>query len=612
MGIVIVSKSNYIILLMLSRCYNDAMKNIWKIVKLSKPLHTIIGIQVALIFVTAMFDLVTPIVSKYIVDEIVAKIDGTGGDLNKLLFLIGIGFGLGFAGVLLTTVSNRLGDHLAGQLRKFLTERFYHKVLTLPQSYFDSELSGKILNQLSRGINNIQIFVNSFTNFLFPSLLQSVYTIAAMAFFNIPVAIAIFSLFPIYYYLTKMSTTKWGQEEEKKNRIEDVTRARIQEVIGNIKLVKSFSNEKNEYQLISDNMFESNKVYARQSKAYHTYDFLRNASLTIILTIVNILIFYGAFQGTMTVGEMVLLLQLVNLSRRPLFAMSFILTRLQEADSGSKEYFEILDLPSKEQFESKKHIERISEPNIEFKHVSFKYEKSEMILRDINFKINHGEKVALVGHSGVGKSTIVNLILKFYNPTEGDIIMKDRNYKDLDHHIIRNNIALVFQENELFSSTIRENVAYGTHAKEDEILTALKQANAYDFVMKLPNQLNSEVGERGVRLSGGQKQRIQIARAILKNSPILILDEATSSLDSKSESEVQSALENLMKNRLVIIIAHRFSTIRNVNKIIVVEDGRIVDSGTPQELSTREGIYKDLLTYQIDGNKKLLEQFEIY
>ena len=588
------------------------MKNIWKIVKLSKPLHGIIIIQILLIIITALFDLTTPILSKYVVDEIIANIDGKGGDLNKLFFLIGLGFVLGFIGVVLTTISNRLGDHLAGSLRKFLTERFYHKVLTLPQSYFDSELSGKILNQLSRGIANIQIFVNAFTNFLFPSLLQSVYTITAMAFFNIPVAFAIFLLFPIYYYLTKMSTTKWGIEEVKKNKIEDLTRGRIQEVIGNIKLVKSFTNEKNEYSIISDNMTESNRIYARQSFNYHFYDFFRNASLTIILSVVSILIFYNTYRGSMTVGEMVLLLQLVNLSRRPLFAMSFILSRIQEADSGSKEYFEILDLHSKEYFDTKKHIEKIENPDITFKNVSFKYEKSEMVLRDINFSIKHGEKVALVGHSGVGKSTIINLILKFYNPTEGEIFMRDRNYKDLDHHTIRNNIALVFQENELFSSTIRENVAYGTHATEEQIITALKQANAYDFVMKLPNKLDSEVGERGVRLSGGQKQRIQIARAILKNSPILILDEATSSLDSKSEAEVQAALENLMKNRLVIIIAHRFSTIRNVNKIIVVGNGQIIDSGTPQELSTKEGVYKDLLNYQIEGNKKLLEQFEIY
>jgi ABC-type multidrug transport system fused ATPase/permease subunit len=296
----------------------------------------------------------------------------------------------------------------------------------------------------------------------------------------------------------------------------------------------------------------------------------------------------------------------------PLFAMSFILTQIQMAESGSKEFFEILELKSREDFSKEYDDKKVKDPSIEFKNVYFKYETSEMILKDISFKIAPKEQVALVGHSGVGKTTLINLILKFYQATEGDIFLKDKNYKELDHRFIRNNIALVFQENELFSSTIRENVAYGKKATDEEIIDALKKANAYDFVMKLPKGLDSEVGERGVRLSGGQKQRIQIARAILKSSPILILDEATSSLDSKSESEVQEGLKNMVQDKLVIVIAHRFSTIQNVDKIIVVDEGKIVDYGSPKELSTRPGIYRDLLTYQVEGNKKLLEKFEIY
>lgn len=565
-----------------------------------------------LIVFSALAELVTPIMSKYIVDEIVMQIQKHTGNMNRLALLIGLSFGLSFLGTIISSVSNRLGDHLGGRIRKFLTEKFYHKVLTLPQSYFDSEISGKIVNQLNRGINNIQIFMNSFTNFLFPSLLQSVFTIGALAYYSMPVAFCIFILFPIYYFITKASTTKWGEQEVKKNAIEDVIRGRLQEVLENIKLVKSFNTELSEYKLVSENLGNSNKIYAVQSKNYHIYDFLRNISLVIIMTIINIFVFYNTYIGKMSIGEMVLILQLVNLARRPLFAMSFILSRIQEADSGSKEYFEILDLESKEFFNHEKNHEYLKDPSIQFKNVSFKYDKSDMILKNVSFSIAPKETVALVGHSGVGKSTIINLILKFYDPTSGDIFMKNTNYKELDHDFIRHNISLVFQENELFSSTIRENVSYGSESSEEDILKALKQANAYDFVMKLPKGLDSEVGERGVRLSGGQKQRIQVARAILRNAPILILDEATSSLDSKSEKEVQDALEHLMKDKLVIIIAHRFSTIQNVNKIIVVDEGTIVDSGTPQELSTRAGVYKDLLNYQVEGNKKLLEQFEIY
>jgi ABC-type multidrug transport system fused ATPase/permease subunit len=273
---------------------------------------------------------------------------------------------------------------------------------------------------------------------------------------------------------------------------------------------------------------------------------------------------------------------------------------------------EILNLESAEKFETNEPLKKIKEATIEFKNVSFYYESSEKVLNGISFKIGKHEKIALVGHSGAGKSTIINLILKFYNPSSGKILLQNKDYSSLDHKFIRNNIALVFQESELFSSTVKENVAYGNEtATNDQIIKALKLANAYDFVKKLPKGLDSEIGERGVKLSGGQKQRIQIARAILKDSPILILDEATSSLDAKSEKEVQDALENLMEHRLVIIIAHRFSTIQNVEKIIVVDNGKIVDSGNPQELSERQGIYSELLHYQIEGNKKLLEKFDL-
>lgn len=371
-------------------------------------------------------------------------------------------------------------------------------------------------------------------------------------------------------------------------------------------------NEHREYQLISDNLQKSNDIYKEQSQTFHIFDFSRNMSLNIIFTIVSLIVFYNTFQGLLSIGEMVLILQLMNQARRPLFGMSFILTRIQMAESGSKEFFEVLSLPAKEKFQEANEVFKLRQPTLAFKNISFKYEQSEIILKDISFSIRSQEKVALVGHSGVGKTTLINLILKFYEPTSGEIFLHDKNYRNLTHTQIRNNIALVFQESELFSSTIRENVAYGSNASEKDIIHALTLANAYDFVMKLPKGLDSEVGERGVRLSGGQKQRIQVARAILKDSPILILDEATSSLDAKSEKEVQDALENLMKNKLVIIIAHRFSTIQNVNKIIVLDEGKIVDQGSPVELSKRKGIYSDLLHYQIEGNKKLLEKFDIY
>lgn len=588
------------------------MKNIFKIIKISKPLYPLLAIISLLILFSAVLSLIAPILSKYIVDEIVSQVQHKGGDLQRLIIIIIIAFGANFLGLITNSISDRLGDHFAGRLRKFLTEKFYDKVLRLPQSYFDSEISGKIVNQLNRGIYTIHDVLNNSTNFILPTFLQGIFTVMVLAFYNVPIATLTFILFPIYLILSYYSTVKWGKEEVKKNKIEDLSRGRIQEVIANIKLVKSFISEQKEHSVVSNNLSEINRIYAKQSRTYHIYDFFRGLSLNVILFAINILVFYNTFKGAISIGEMVLILSLVNQARLPLFAMSFILTQLQMAEAGSKEYFEVLALTPKEDYTKEVNLAKIVHPAITFENVSFSYEKSGTVLKNVSFEINRNETVALVGHSGAGKTTIVNLILKFYEPTAGDIYLKNKNYKDLDQKFIRNNIALVFQESELFSSTVRGNVSYGRQATEKEIIKALTLANAYDFVMNLPKGMDSEVGERGVRLSGGQKQRIQIARAILKNSPILIMDEATSSLDAKSEKEVQDGLKNLIKDKLVIIIAHRFSTIQNVDKIIVLDKGKVEDIGKPQELAARPGIYADLLHYQIEGNRKLLESFEIY
>lgn len=588
------------------------MPNILKIIKISKPLHKVILSMSFLIVIGVFLDLLTPFVSKFIIDEIVLKIQGEIADTDKIIMLIIFGFVLSLTKNALDAYSSRKGDHLAGELEKFLTNKFYYQILTLPQTYFDSELSGKIINQLGRGIKSIKNFFNTATNFIIPSILQSIFIILTLAYYSVPIALLTAGIFPIYLYLTSISAKRWGKEEEKKNKIEDITRGRIQEVITNIKVVKSFTNELPESNFVSEKIKKINNIYARQSKNYHLIDFARNSGVTFLMIAIYSIIFYMTFEGRFSIGVMVLIIQLLDQARRPLYAMSYILTQIQTAEAGSKEFIEILELPQGEELKSKSSYKKVLNPQLLFENVSFHYKDSEDVIRSFSAKLGPDEKVALVGHSGAGKSTLVNLILRFYDPQEGEIKLNGESYSELDQQFIRNNVALVFQENELFSTTIKENVAYGTDATDNEVITALKQANAWDFVEKLPKKLKAEVGERGVKLSGGQKQRIQIARAILKNVPILILDEATSNLDSKSEEAVQDALEYLMKDKLVIIIAHRFSTIQNVDKIIVLNNGEISDIGTPGELARKDGVYSELLRYQIEGNKKLLKKYELY
>jgi ATP-binding cassette subfamily B protein len=589
------------------------MQNISRILSLAKPLYYLLVALAFLILLGAGLSLVVPLFSKAIVDQISLQLEGGAGDTTRLGWLLGGMFLVGVLGAILGSITERLGDHFAGRLRQFLTETFYSHVLTLPQSYFDSEISGKIVNQLNRGITSIQNFVNTATNFILPSFLQSIFTISLMAYYSWQVALMVFALFPLYLFISWYSAKKWGTFEEKKNTLEDQTRGRITEVIGNIRLVKSFNAQSREYELVRSNMTEINKYYAKQSTLFHIFDFARNVSLVLVLLGVYIFVFYATFNGVMTLGVMVLILQLVEQARRPLFAMSFILTQIQQAEQGSKEYFGILDLKTSEPMVDSYQEERIDDARLEFRQVSFAYEDGKNALEQVSLEMGPHETVALVGHSGAGKTTLINMILKFYEPTSGELLINGRRYAELDTRAIRGNIALVFQESELFSSTIRENIAYGKiDATDTEIFEALKKAYAYEFVAKLPKGLDSTIGERGVKLSGGQRQRIQIARAILKDAPILILDEATSALDAESEIAVQQAMENLVKDRLVIMIAHRFSTIQNAHKVVVIDEGKIVDCGAPGELAARPGIYADLLKYQIEGNKKLLAGFELY
>ena len=588
------------------------MKNIFKILKLSKPLHKLMALIITVIVISSTVELVTPLLSGRILDEVVRQAGNTQKEYTQLIKLLGISLAATLVYLMTKSVGQRLGDHLAGKLRKYLTEKFYDKALTLPQAYFDSEISGKIVHQLNRGIVSIQQFCNTATNFIIPTFLQAIIVIGLLAYYNPLLGFLMAIIFPIYFFFSSVSTKRWGKKEVLKNAIEDITRGRIQEVISNIKLVKGFTNEKKEFALVADNLTEINSLYRKQSNEFHLWDFTRELGLYLVLFITSIIIFYNAFQGLITVGTVLILMQLVDRARWPLFGMSFILSRIQETEAGSKAFLEILDLPSVENFRAEEQREMITDPRIEFKQVTFKYEGSDTIFEDVSFILNKNETVALVGPSGAGKSTVVNLILKFYTPLSGTISLNNKDYRQLTHTFVRQNIALVFQENELFSSTIRENVAYGSAPDDEKIIAALQKANAWSFVSVLKNGIDTEVGERGVRLSGGQRQRIQIARAMYKDAPILILDEATSSLDAKTESEVGEAIENLEKNRLVIVIAHRFSTIQHASKVIVLNDKKIEAIGSPQELSERPGIYADLLRYQIEGNEKLLKKFEIY
>ena len=566
-----------------------------------------------LITVQAVLQQATPVTLKFVVDELTKQLSQGVGDYQRLSFLFALILSINIGGVVLNTINQRLGDHIASPLGRYLTEIYYRKIFTLPQRYFDSEVSGKMINQLNRGITSIREFVGGATNFIVPAFLQALFGIAVLAYFDLSIALLALAVFPVYIAISSYSTHKWGRIQGEKNVHEDAARGRIQEVIGNIKLVKTYNTQRREWQFVSDEYHSINRLYDKQSTQYHVLNFIREFGLEIAFVMILFIVFRNTFLGILTLGEMVLIIQLMNQLRWPLYGMSYILEQIQRAEADSKAFFEVLDLAGSEIYRTKKLPKLIRKPEISLENVSFAYDDGSPVLTDINLKLDKQETVALVGHSGAGKTTLVNLILKLYEPTVGKLSLSGKSYAKSDHSWVRSHIALVFQDNELFSSTIRENVSYGVpHATDSQIVEALQKANAYEFVAKFKDGLDAKIGERGVKLSGGQKQRIQIARAILLNKPILILDEATSSLDSRSERLVQEALEKLFKRRLVIVIAHRFSTIQDVDRIVVLEDGSISDVGRPYELARKKGIYSELLHYQIEGNKKLLSRYELH
>lgn len=588
------------------------MKNIFKIFKISKPQHKWILVACVLITIQAVLQQASPVTLKYVIDELSNQIANKSGNYQTVISLFGLILVINLSVAVLNSVNQRIGDFIASRLGRFLTEVFYKKIFTLPQAFFDGEISGKIVNQLNRGINSIRDFVNSATNFIIPAVLQTIFGVAVLSYFDPTIGLLALSVFPVYIYITSYSTKRWGKIQEEKNVYEDGVRGRIQEVINNIRLVKTYNTQKTEWNYVSSNFGIINKLYDKQSTGYHVLNFIREFGLEVVLVIILYLIFKKTFYGDLSLGEMILIIQLLNQLRWPLFAMSYILEQVQRAEADSKTFFELLGLESTEKYEDKSIPAVTKNPTVALNNVSFAYHDGTEVLKGISLNFKSNETVALVGHSGAGKTTLINLILKLYEPTNGDLLLSSKKYSKSGHSWIRSHMALVFQDTELFSSNIRENVSYGlSNVSDKEIIDALKKANAYDFVSKFKNGLDEQIGERGVKLSGGQKQRIQIARAILQNKPILILDEATSSLDSKSESLVQDALEKLFKGKLVIIIAHRFSTIQNADRIVVLDEGKIVGDDTPQKLAKKSGLYSELLKYQIDGNKKLLSKYEL-
>lgn len=591
------------------------MKLLFKAISYGKHLWPYYLIATITALLVALISLAIPFVIKNATDLMVRVVQGSNVDITGAAILAGWLLGLDIAGTLIRNYGGYIGDVMSQKLKAQLSTRYYEQLLRLPQSYYDGEMTGTIINRLNRAITEITNFINMFANNFFQMLLTSILTIVIVARYSVELALMVAILYPVFTWLTMLTSKKWQRLQEKKNLVTDLASGRFAEVVTQIKVVKSYVQEKLEHRRFRRQFHETISLTRAQSKYWHGMDIARGLVLSVIFFGIYLFIFTQTVQKRFTIGEMVLLMTLINSIRLPIFSMSFIIDQFQRALTGSKDFVTAMELkPAITDRSGARHIE-VTDGTVEFKSVDFSYNQKQAVLTDISFKIKKGEKVALVGESGEGKTTISNLLLRLYEPTKGVILIDGADICLATQNSLRQAIAAVFQEPALFSGTIRENIAYARpRATHDEIVAAAQSANAHDFIIKLKNGYDSEIGERGIKLSGGQKQRLAIARAILKDAPILILDEATSSLDSRAEHQVQSALDNLMKDRTTLIIAHRLSTIAHVDTIVTLKGGRVDEVGTPSKLAKTGGLYAQLLELQTGSSeaaRQKLRSFEI-
>ncbi|PLS81735.1 iron ABC transporter ATP-binding protein [Candidatus Saccharibacteria bacterium] len=563
----------------------------------------------------ALTSLAIPFIIKAATDLMVNVVQGQPADYQLGLLLALALLAADVANTLFTNWGGYYGDVMSARLKKQLSERYYHHLLSLPQSYFDKELTGTIINRLNRTIFEVTNFMNMFANNFFQMILMIILTLGIVLFYSWEIALLLFIVYPLFLWLTALTSKKWQAYQDQKNHNVDIASGRFAEVIAQIKVVKSFIQETLELKHFERRYQRTVDITYKQSKQWHDMDILRRLVLNIIFFFIFGFIFWQTLARRFSIGEMFLLVQLVNMMRLPIFSMSFIVDNTQRAIAGCKDYFAVMEL--KPAISDKSHAPAltVSRGEITYDSVDFAYSEGDPVLHGISFTIKPGEKLALVGESGEGKTTLTNLLLRMYEPSSGTISIDGINIQSVRQHSLRQNIAVVFQDPALFSGTIRENIAYARpHASERDVIAAAKAANAHDFISRLEKGYDSQIGERGLKLSGGQKQRLAIARAILKDAPILILDEATSSLDSRAEQQVQEALDRLMQGRTTLIIAHRLSTIAHVDTIVTLKRGTIDEIGSPAKLATTNGIYAQLLQLQMgtsEDAKKKLKSFEI-
>ncbi|HHW5705761.1 TPA: SAV1866 family putative multidrug efflux ABC transporter [Staphylococcus aureus] len=481
-----------------------------------------------------------------------------------------------------------------------IRKKLYNHLQALSARFYANNQVGQVISRVINDVEQAKDFILTGLMNIWLDCITIIIALSIMFFLDVKLTLAALFIFPFYILTVYVFFGRLRKLTRERSQALAEVQGFLHERVQGISVVKSFAIEDNE----AKNFDKKNTNFLTRALKHTRWNAYSFAAINTVTDIGPIIVIgvgaYLAISGSITVGTLAAFVGYLELLFGPLRRLVASFTTLTQSFASMDRVFQLID----EDYDIKNGVGaqpiEIKQGRIDIDHVSFQYNDNEApILKDINLSIEKGETVAFVGMSGGGKSTLINLIPRFYDVTSGQILIDGHNIKDFLTGSLRNQIGLVQQDNILFSDTVKENILLGRPtATDEEVVEAAKMANAHDFIMNLPQGYDTEVGERGVKLSGGQKQRLSIARIFLNNPPILILDEATSALDLESESIIQEALDVLSKDRTTLIVAHRLSTITHADKIVVIENGHIVETGTHRELIAKQGAYEHLYSIQ--------------
>jgi len=572
-------------------------KTIKRLLTYCRPYRVILGLIFILSFISVCLTLITPILFGQAIDLLI----GIGlVDFSRLFWQLLVIVGVVLAGALVQWILGQLTNKITYNITNDLRDRVFEKIHLLPLKYIDSTPHGDIIGRVINDIDLIAAgLLQSFTS-LFTGVATIVGTIIVMCLINLSIAIVVIVLTPLSLLVASLIVKRTHIYFKEQLELRGEMNGYIEEMIGNQRIIKAFNYE----QMNEERFKEVNQRMHVSGVKSQFYGALINPTTRVVNSLV-----YGAvgvfgaisvLNGSFTVGLLSSFLTYANQYTKPFNEISSVMTEMQTALAASQRVFNLLDEPVEKPVSNPQNVE-IMEGNVSLKNVYFSYDPKVSLIENLSLEALPGQTIAIVGKTGCGKTTLINLLMRFYDQNSGSIMVDNVNTLDMERDYLRRMYGMVLQESWIFKGTIKENIAYGkSDATDEQIIAAAKKARVHKFIMKQPEGYDTMIDEDGGNISQGQKQLICIARIMLTKPPMLILDEATSSIDTRTELQIQEAFETMMKGRTTFIVAHRLSTIKNADMILVMDKGHILEQGTHQELLEKQGYYYNLHNSQFN------------